>query len=265
MPNSSGKGLGDMYFSYKGSRCYFQELGEGRPLLFLHGNTASSVMFQEFAPEFSEKHRTILIDFLGHGRSDRLEAFETDLWFEEACQVIAFLDEYNLKEVDLLGSSGGALVAINVALERPDLVRRVVADSFEGEHALKEFTDSLEKDREASKEDAGAAAFYEAMHGEGWQQVVDNDTKALVEHSRTIGNFFHRPLSELKAEILLTGSRGDEFVSFLGADYFDRVYGEMIRKIGHGRMHIFDEGRHPAALSNGEEFIGLVQAFLDGR
>ena len=31
------------------------------------------------------------------------------------------------------------------------------------------------------------------MHGDNWEKIVDNDTKSIVEHDKTIGNFFHKP------------------------------------------------------------------------
>ena len=56
--------------------------------------------------------------------------------------------------------------------------------------------------------------FYEYMQGDDWESVVDNDTKSIVEHDRTIGKFFHKPLTTLQADILLTGSKGDESYVF---------------------------------------------------
>ena len=65
---------------------------------------------------------------MGHGKSDRLEELSNDLWFDEAQQVISFLKEKKYNNVNLIGSSGGALVAINVALETPELVEKVIAE-----------------------------------------------------------------------------------------------------------------------------------------
>jgi len=250
------------YFKYKNKSCYYEEQGTGNPLIFLHGNTASSNMFRGVAASFAEEYKVILIDFLGHGKSERVEYLDTDLWYDEAMQVIAFLEQSPYKKADLIGSSGGALVAINVALERPDLVGKVIADSFEGEFPLKEFTQNVIAEREASKQDENARAFYFAMHGEDWESIVDKDSRAIDEHARAIGKFFHKDLRELHSEILLTGSREDEFLRLISPDYFATTYGEMIKKIGHGEMKIFETGGHPALLSNQEEFVSLARKFL---
>lgn len=251
-------------FTYHGKTIWYAERGSGKPLLLLHGNTASSNMFGGIAEQFAKNCKVILLDFLGHGRSDRLERFPADLWFDEAMQVITLLRERQYQSVDVIGCSGGALVAINAALEAPELIGRIVADSFEGERALAAFTKNLVQDRAHSKLDSGAVMFYKAMQGEDWESVVDNDTDALIRHSREIGAFFHRPLCGLKADILFTGSTEDEFASALGSDFFEKTYEEMLTKIGHGSMHLFPHGGHPAMLSNGAEFVPLVGRFLSG-
>lgn len=251
------------YFNFDNKRIYYTELGEGTPLLLLHGNTASSNMFALVAEDYAKSFKVILMDFLGHGRSDRLKEFPADLWFYEAEQVIAFLREKQYIDVNIIGSSGGALVAINVALEAPELVHKVIADSFEGETSLKSFTENVKEDREASKHDDDARMFYEYMHGPDWEQVVDNDTDAIFRHDRGIGRFFHKPLERLKTEFLLTGSKEDEFVSGVLPDYFKHVYGDMIKKAGHGKMCLFEHGRHPALLSNPEAFYRMSLEFFD--
>lgn len=250
------------FFNYQGKNIYYQEIGTGKPLFLLHGNTASSNMFDDLKDLYASQYQVILIDFLGHGRSDRLEHFPVDLWFEEARQVIALIKEKGWQQVNLIGSSGGALVAINAALEAPELIEKIIADSFEGEVPLKAYTKIVTKDRAESKKDPETRAFYQHMHGEGWEQIVDQDTAAIVEHDQKIGRFFHKPLEQLKAEILLTGSKGDEFVSLTAPDFFERVFGEILKKTGHGQMHLFESGGHPAMLSNGIDFFKLIRRFL---
>lgn len=250
------------YFKFNDKQVYYTEFGTGTPLLLLHGNTASSKMFTEIAEKYAENFKVILIDFLGHGKSDRLKDFPTDLWFNEAEQVITFLHKKLYSNVNIIGSSGGALVAINVALEAPSLVNKVIADSFEGEKPLKAFTENVKEGREYSKHDENAKKFYGYMQGSDWEQVVDNDTDAIVRHEKEIGVFFHKPLQFLKADILLTGSKRDEFVSAISQNYFEEVYGELIKKIGHGKIYLFNAGGHPAMLTNSEEFYQLSMDFF---
>ena len=68
------------YFNYQSKWIYYTETGSGKPVLFLHGNTASSRMFELLLPLYEDKFHVILIDFLGHGKSERVEEFPADLW-----------------------------------------------------------------------------------------------------------------------------------------------------------------------------------------
>lgn len=53
------------YFKYNDKKIYYEEMGKGTPLLFLHGNTASSNMFLEIINKYTDSFKVILIDFLG--------------------------------------------------------------------------------------------------------------------------------------------------------------------------------------------------------
>jgi pimeloyl-ACP methyl ester carboxylesterase len=247
------------YFNYNKKRCHYTSVGKGEPLLLLHGNTASSAMFADVIQHYADKFEVFLIDFLGHGKSERIERFATDLWHDEALQVINFLEQTKVGKVNIIGSSGGALVAINVALERPDLVKAIIADSFEGEKPLEAFVKNVVQEREMSKQDPATAAFYQFNHGEDWETVVDNDTRAMDEHYKTIGKFFHKPLESLQVPILLTGSRQDEFVT---PDFYTSTFASLLSKISNGMMHLFEQGGHPAMLSNPEEFSEIAIKFF---
>ena len=131
------------YFPYGGKSIFYEEFGQGSPVLFLHGNTASSKMFELLMPLYAEKFRCILLDFLGNGRSDRVERFSPDLWQEEARQTIALVEYLQCGKVSLVGTSGGAWAAVNAALLRPDLFHAVVTDSFDGRTLNARFADNL--------------------------------------------------------------------------------------------------------------------------
>jgi len=82
------------YFNFDNKKIHYTELGTGIPLLLLHGNNSSSNMFAEITDRYRKYFKVILIDFLGHGKSDRLSKFPSDLWFNEAYLIkkIRFFD-----------------------------------------------------------------------------------------------------------------------------------------------------------------------------
>jgi pimeloyl-ACP methyl ester carboxylesterase len=250
------------FFTFEVKNVFYEEFGSGKPLIFLHGNTVSSKMYGDISRRYIQDFRVILIDFLGHGNSDRLNGFPSDLWYFEAQQVTAFLKYNQYGKVNIIGSSGGALAALNVALEAPELVEKVIADSFEGENADRRFTENLLAERSRALNDAGTRGFYTYMHGDNWESIVENDTSAVIRHANEIVSFFHRPLSELKAELLLTGSRKDSFMYSISDNYYEKVYGDILKKVPNGRMNLFDSGDHPAMLTNADAFYELSMDFL---
>lgn len=52
---------------YCGRSMFYQEAGEGPVLIFLHGNTASSRLFEPLLPLYTPHFRCVLLDFLGNG------------------------------------------------------------------------------------------------------------------------------------------------------------------------------------------------------
>ena len=139
------------YFNYQDKSIFYEEYGQGEPIIFLHGNTASSKMSEFLMPLYAESFRCILIDFLGNGQSDRVEKFPPDMWYDEALQAIALIEHLNCGKVNLVGTSGGAWAAINAALERPDLIYAVIADSFDGWTLNDNFSDNLLSERTRAK------------------------------------------------------------------------------------------------------------------
>ena len=102
----------------------FTEKGYGAPLILLHGNGESSGYFVNQIDRFANEYRVIAVDTRGHGASPRgnkpftLETFADDLK--------SFLDENNLKRVNLLGFSDGGNIAVIFALKYPERVASLV-------------------------------------------------------------------------------------------------------------------------------------------
>lgn len=247
------------YFPYDSHQIYFECYGRGNPLLLLHGNTASSRMFDAIIPKLAEKHQVITIDFLGCGRSDRLASWSSNLWVEWSKQVYALCRHLNIHHVNIIGTSGGALAAINAALAYPQLVRAIAADSFAGIASDPAITSQIQASRAAAKQFDGFRAHLQSIHGDDWERVLDADTDAVTRHANEIGTYFQLPLSALQCRMLLTGSAEDEMFP---AMHFQHLFEKICRQTPLAQAHIFPHGGHPAMLSNMDEFILLLSQFL---
>jgi len=248
------------YFDFEGHKCYYEEHGEGKALIFLHDNMASGKMFEDIIPLYAKERRVIVLDFCGHGRSDRIEEFPADIWYWESAQLIALIEALGLEKVDVLGIGGGAIVAIDAALERPNLIGKIVADSFEGERHSLNFYANLLPNRQKVKEDAESRAFYEKMHGADWEEIVDNDTWSVYQHANWGGIFFRKPLAELASPLFLSGSEEDSLVA--DKDFYAKSFESLAAKVASAEICIFKEGARPSAISNGDAFAEKALAFL---
>ena len=138
-------------------------------------------MFSLLMPLYENDLHCILIDFLGCGRSDRIASFSSDIWIDEAKQVVSLTRYLELDEVSLIGTSGGAWVALNATMMMKGSVSSLIADSFDGRTLDSSFSSNLIKERESAMKDEDARGFYEWCLGPDWQDIVQKDTKALVE------------------------------------------------------------------------------------
>lgn len=243
------------YFKFEHKRIFYKILGEGEPVILLHGNTVSSKMFNSLLKKYAEAFKVILIDFPGHGKSERLDKFETDFWFYNSTVTHALIQELQLEEISVVGTSGGALVAINLALMYPEKINYLVADSFEGEYPLPSYIHSLKTNRKKDKKKLLAKLFWFNCHGFGWSKIVDLDTEMNIEFARTGKSFFHKPIAELQTPTILTGSQEDEYCSYL-----DKIYGKLKEKNEHLEIHLFEKGKHPAMLSNKDAFFEFIKS-----
>jgi pimeloyl-ACP methyl ester carboxylesterase len=103
---------------------YYEEDGAGEPLVLLHPGLADSRAFEEYVPELAQHFHVFRPDRRGHGRTPDVEGPIT--YALMAQDTIAFLEQVVGGPASLLGHSDGAPVALLAALERPDLVRKLV-------------------------------------------------------------------------------------------------------------------------------------------
>lgn len=111
-----------------GARIGFVELPGKEPTrVFIHGLGSSSLPYFTHiaaAPALIE-NRSLLVDLLGFGISDRPRTFGYTLP-EQADGVARLLDSLNISAADVIAHSMGGAVAVTLASKRPDLVGRLV-------------------------------------------------------------------------------------------------------------------------------------------
>jgi pimeloyl-ACP methyl ester carboxylesterase len=102
----------------------YQVLGDGEPLILLHGGFGSVEMFGPNVELLAAGRRVIGVDLQSHGRSpavDRAMRFET-----MADDIAALIRNLGFEHAAIMGFSLGGGVGLRVAIQHPDLVERIV-------------------------------------------------------------------------------------------------------------------------------------------
>jgi len=112
------------YVKTNGLEYYYEISGTGEPLLLLHGGLGSTGMFAPIMPALTDHRTVIAVDLHGHGRT-ALGARKIDL-IAIGNDMGAVLEKTGFKQVDVLGYSFGGGVALQLAAQHPEKVRRLV-------------------------------------------------------------------------------------------------------------------------------------------
>jgi pimeloyl-ACP methyl ester carboxylesterase len=119
------------YAPVNGLRMYYEVHGDdgpGRPLVLLHGGLLTiDLSFGAVLPALATGRRVIAAELQGHGRTADIER-DIDLGFM-ASDVAGLLDHLGVGQADVLGFSLGAGVALQLTLDHPDRVGRLIAAS----------------------------------------------------------------------------------------------------------------------------------------
>lgn len=105
---------------------HFKTLGEGPPLIILHGLFGMGDNFQSVATELARKFRVYLVDQRNHGRSAHSEVFSYEALSEDLAE---FFYTQRIGKTCLLGHSMGGKTAMHFTFQFPEMVDKlIVAD-----------------------------------------------------------------------------------------------------------------------------------------
>ena len=260
-----------------GAQVNYVEVGEGEPILFIHGISGTWQNWLENLPHFSADHRAIALDLPGFGTSP---VPEWEIGMASYGQMVHdFCEALGLQGTTLVGNSMGGFIAVEAATDEPVRYSRLVLVAAAG------IMNTWNPEARAT-----ATAYFWSKFG---GTIADNG-QWIVSHPRSrqlaLAPFFRYP-GKRRRELLfeqLAGGRcpgfGDALQSLISHDIRERlptiemptliVWGlsdrvipvaagiSYHRRIPHSRLEIFERTGHLPQLERPARFNALLDEFL---
>lgn len=249
-----------------GVRIAYVDAGAGEVLVLLHGVGDSSADWEEQLPLFSTCFRVIAPDLRGYGASERRPPFTVE---RHAADVWALLERLGIEDFDLVGHSMGSAVALQMAVEQPQRVRRLVVanalPSFRADTPAKyllflrrwllmavfgprRLSASIARSLFPRPDQAALRARVAQRGGDNDRGVYLATIRGLLDWS------VEDRLARLTMPVLVLAS---EF------DYFPRAEAERFAaRIPGARLQLFARAHHALPLERPEAFNAALLAFL---
>jgi len=257
------------YIEANGVNYYYEMHGEGEPLLLLHGGLGSTDMFRPILPALADGRRVIAVDLHGHGRTalgDRKISLH-DIGDDMA----VIVRQLGHTQVDAMGYSFGGGVAFRLAVQHPELVRRLVLVSA-GFSTAGFHPEMLPQQAQLS---AAAAEFMKdtpmyqsyvqvAPHPEDFPKLLDR----MGEYMRESYDFSD-DVKKLTMPVMLVFGDSDMFTTPHVAEFYNLLGGNL-QDAGWQREHM---SKHRLAILPdvthydmflAPQLIPTVRPFLDG-
>ena len=262
----------------QGTRVNYVEMGEGPPLVFIHGLAGCWQNWLENIPHFARSRRVIAVDLPGFGES---ELPADDISIPGYGRFVdTFLGEIGVERAPLVGNSMGGFIAAEAALSHPGRVDKLVLVSAAGLVTVRKGELALAK-RLAPLFHLGAArtisrrehwvrrrglrrAFlygvarhpdllqpelcYEIASGAGRPGFLDA-FGAVLDYD------FRDRLSDVTQQTLIVWGRNDRIVPVDGAHEYERL-------ISNSRKEIFYDTGHVPMIERPHRFNRLLDEFL---
>lgn len=256
------------FIEVRGSTLYYEEKGDGPPILLIHpaGSTAST--WGAVADDLAGVGRVIAYDRRGYSRSGGQVVRSAAVHTRDA---IAVLEALEATSVVAVGTSAGATIALDLAVRRPDLVRTVVAHesawrallhptaSGLGSLARMEWLAARGRYPEAAEtllrrvytyRDGGSA--WDAFPDE-WRQIARANAKSVVaDLHASLGSYPRRnDLATMASAVVCTyGSRSER--------YMRSITRSLARAIPTATVRQIDGAAHAVPFDAPGNFVQVV-------
>jgi pimeloyl-ACP methyl ester carboxylesterase len=265
--------------SVNGYDMAYLEVGQGPPLLCVHGSLCDFRIWSAVLGPLTQKHRVIAVS-LRHFFPEHWDGVDgTYSIAQHTADVIAFIEKLGTTPVDLMGHSRGGHVSFRVAQRRPDLLRKLILAEPGGEldatldPAFKPGPSPLAARIAASAEkiaagdvDGGLALFMDALEGPGaWNRLPATPKQLLRDNAMTlIGQTRDKrpPFSKADAEAIKTPTLFIGGANTKGA--LPHVLHTLAAHVPNSKTAMIPGTTHPMFEQAPQKYCEIVLEFLAG-
>ncbi|MDZ7605161.1 MAG: alpha/beta fold hydrolase [Cyclobacteriaceae bacterium] len=250
---------------------YHNTIGEGEPLVILHGLFGSSDNWVSIARKFAKNYRVILVDLRNHGRSPHHQDWNYELMADD---VDVMLQTLGLTEVHLLGHSMGGKTAMTFAAANPDTVMKLIVADIAPRHYPVHHRTIL---------DALTAIHLEKLKSRNEAEEIldryisDESTKHFLlknlyrDHRHTFAWRFNLPVINENIEVVGEATYPAEpvqiptlFIRGVNSDYItDEDIMDIRQYFTNARVETLGNAGHWLHAEQPDAFVGTVMSFLD--
>lgn len=251
------------YVRANGLNIYYEEYGEGEPLILVHGGLATLESWRAQLPTFGKHFRTIAPDSRGHGRTDNpTGSFSYRLMAED---LAAFIQALGLRKPLIYGYSDGGQITLELGMRFPDMARALVVGAawFKFSDPYREFMRSLlgdeqteDVDTERMKQEYGdyvemLRAWHSHVYGQDyWKTLLKQIKPMWLSPLNYSADDFRRTTAPT---LVIAGDRD------IGVPVEEAA--EMYRLLPNAELGIIPNADHFQA-SDHETFVAIVLDFL---
>ena len=256
----------------------YVERGSGTPVIFIHGSLSDYRTWLPILDDFSESNRAISVS-LRHYYPEKWDGKGSDISLQQhADDMAAFIQKLDLGPADIIGHSRGATVAMLMASQHPQLVRKLIladpsplASMLPGdgelqvaEEARRAMVTDMMKYYQAGDAESGLEVFVNYVAGEGaWDKTPGQIRDVLRANSWTLTSmpqdmemsFNCTNAASISVPVLLvTGDRS--------ASRYGSMHAALQPCLPLARTATIADAGHMMFQSNPTEFAFEVQYFI---
>jgi 3-oxoadipate enol-lactonase len=250
-------------------KLHYEVNGSGPPILLIHGLGSSSRDWEKQVESFVQEYQVITVDLRGHGQSDRPRGPYSIRMFAE--DTVALIRELEVAPLHIVGISMGGMVAFELVVRFPELVRSLTIVNSYPEMRVETLREHLQVWRRFLLLELLGTRGTSMMLGRHLfpfpeqadlreifvRRWAENDKRAYRESLRAIINWdVEQHLAKIGCPVLVVASDKDYMPLEEKQAYTARI--------PNAKLVVIENARHAVTAERPKQFNEALMKFLGG-